>query len=129
MTASHGFNKSELDALEKDYAAALASLAEIDRTIYPPRYPQAVNLLMERLCREPWVDRNYRPDAIAQIRLKIAEASFDEIRSLLTATSRSERFCDGAWLAVLTKDELAPAIRRLGELVEGNESVDTSPPR
>ncbi len=69
--------------------------------------------------QSPWNDYSYNP-AEAGVMLQddalIGSASFDQIRVMLTACVRGERFSDGYWGAVLRDGRIQLLLYRLADL-------------
>jgi len=112
------FSSEELKLLENKYNLALASVDEIKQINYYPSYPAAISEFMACLVQSPWGDYNYKPEHVSTIMEKIESATFDEIRWVLTASNRAERFCDGSWRETLEKQKLTPVFKRLNALLE-----------
>ena len=85
---------------------------------YPTYSPVVVEFF--DLASQPWwVDGGYDPLAAGeQVRNDeaIATASLGQIKAMLTFCVRSERFCDGAWLAMLEQGRIVAILRRLQKL-------------
>ncbi len=73
-----------------------------------------------RLAGDPfWCDYAYDPAKAGKLLEDdtfIAQATLDEIKTLLTYCVRGERFCDGHWDAVLRSGRIAAILRRLAVL-------------
>ena len=82
-----------------------------------PDYPEEIRALMKYLSFSPWCDRGYQPSQTNSILARIDSATLDEVRSVLTAILRSERFCDGAWKRIMTDGTLQTVVTRAGQLV------------
>jgi hypothetical protein len=84
-----------------------------------PGYAADVEAFFRCASRSCWNDSGYDPvEAGAVIRDdgRIARATLDEIRTLLTLCVRSERFCDGAWDEALGTGRVQAVLRRLAVL-------------
>lgn len=110
-------SKSDLELLERNYQTALANVDKIKRTHGYPYYPKEISDFMHSLCFETWVNHSYRANEISNILSHIEQADFNEIREVLTAVSRAERFCDGSWEETLSTKMLDPVFARLREIV------------
>ena len=109
--------KVDLENLENKYQLALEHVDEIERINSYPRYPKEISDFMQVLTQEPWVNYSYRPTEISNILNNIEQANIDEIREVLTGTSRAERFCDGSWENSLQSRMLNPVFKRLREII------------
>ena len=71
-----------------------------------PIYTPDVMAFFSLAGQSPWNDYSYNPSAagaMLQDDAVIASASFDQIRVMLTACVRGERFSDGYWGAVVAR--------------------------
>jgi hypothetical protein len=91
-------------------------------TMRYPIYCEDV-LAFYRSAGQPWwSDYGYKPHAAAQMLADgegIAQATMDEIKTMLTYCVRGERFADGHWAAMLESGRVAAILRRLAVLREG----------
>ena len=83
-----------------------------------------------RLAGDPfWCNYAYNPTEAGKLLQDdafIAQATLDEIKTLLTYCVRGERFCDGHWDAVLQSGRITAILHRLTALVHtSNEKDDT----
>lgn len=106
----------DLEHLEGQYQLALANADKIERVSFYPKYPDEVSDFMQALSAPPWMI-SYRPEAVADIMKNIETANIDEIRGVLTGSSRAERFCDGAWEQVMETRMLDPVFERLRQIL------------
>jgi hypothetical protein len=90
-------------------------------TMRYPVYGKDV-LAFYRLAGQPWwSDYGYEPRAAAQMladMARIARATLDEIKTMLTYCVRGERFADGHWAAMLESGKVVAILRRLQVLRE-----------
>jgi len=90
-------------------------------TMFYPVYCEDV-LAFYRLAGQPWwADYGYEPRAAAQMladEARIARATLDEIKTMLTYCVRGERFADGHWAAMLKSGRIVAILRRLKALRE-----------
>jgi len=90
-------------------------------TMRYPLYCKDV-LAFYRLAGQPWwADYGYEPRAAAQMladEARIARATLDEIKTMLTYCVRGERFADGHWAAMLKSGRIVAILRRLKVLRE-----------
>ena len=79
-------------------------------------------LAFYRLAGQPWwSDYGYEPREAAEMLAdegRIARATMDEIRTMLTYCVRGERFADGHWAAMLESGKVVAILRRLDVLRE-----------
>lgn len=83
-----------------------------------PDYPSQIGDLMGYIANSPWCYPGYRPAAIREILENIDTADLTEIRSLLTAIFRSERFCSGAWKSALEEGMLNQVVSRAEQITK-----------
>ena len=90
-------------------------------TMRYPVYGEDV-LAFYRLAGQPWwSDYGYEPRAAAQMladEARIARATLDEIKTMLTYCVRGERFADGHWAAMIESGKVVAILRRLQVLRE-----------
>jgi hypothetical protein len=63
-----------------------------------------------------WCDYTYNPTEAGKLLQDdafIAQATLDEIKTLLTYCVRGERFCDGHWDSMLQSGRIQAILRRL----------------
>lgn len=95
------------------FAAAKNAVPEIEVKDGFPSYPSDIETFMALLLEPPWVAFDYDPFRTQEILDRVSEASFEDIRKLLTAIQRAERFCDGAWKASLEDGSIERIVARL----------------
>ena len=83
-----------------------------------PEYPGEIGELMRYISTSLWCNHQYKPTEVRGILTRLESADLDEIRSVLTAISRSERFCTGAWKSALDNGKLDPVVRRAEQLTK-----------
>jgi hypothetical protein len=69
-----------------------------------------------------WTDPGYQPQAAARLiedDARVATASLEQIRTLLTYCVRGERFCDGHWIALIDEGRLVAILERLQDIAAG----------
>ncbi len=84
-----------------------------------PEYAPAVSAFFSAAGKEPWRDYDYQPQAAGQMLqdpARVAAASLDELKSMLTFCVRGERFALGHWAAMLDGGHVRRLLERLGEL-------------
>ena len=89
-------------------------------------YPPEVADFFEAAGRDPWNDYGYSPKAAGKMIAepgRIANASLDEVRTMLTWCTRGERFCDGHWAAVIGDGKVLGLLDRLQALYDGMAAV------
>lgn len=90
-------------------------------TAYPV-YTADINLFFHYVCQPCWCDYDYaqkRAEDWLNDDAFIAQASLDEIRTMLTHAARGERFCAGYWGGLLKRCRVQAILRRLVELRHG----------
>lgn len=107
-----------LESLVADYQQALMAF----QAWRPSRgdyfdYPPELNAFMGRLQESPWVRYDYEPHQAVAIEQRLDQATLDDICCLLTAWSRAERFCDGAWYQIFEEQRLELVLWRLQVLI------------
>lgn len=105
----------DLKTLQTHLASALATVADTRWEGLYPQYPEAIPSLMGYIMSSPWGDHAYQPSRTSEILSRLDRADLAEIRSVLTAISRSERFGDGNWEAFLKSGTLTAVVQRAGE--------------
>jgi len=110
-------NLSDLDELERHYEKAIKALDKIEYRGFYPVYPTAITAFMRMLSQEPWVDYQYKPAEIPHILKTMDTASLEQLRWVLTAANRAERFSDGAWKNTLEHRQLDPVLKRMGQIL------------
>ena len=104
--------------LEPEWAGGDEIADNVVTTIYPV-YPDAVLALFRTAGQPWWADYQY-PNHQASKRLEdagfIAACSMDELRTMLTACVRGERFSDGFWAHCLQSGMMLRLLLRLAEL-------------
>lgn len=83
-----------------------------------PDYPKQISDLMTYITTSPWCNREYKPSETREILARLDTANLLEIMSVLTAISRSERFCTGAWQGALEKGMLDKVVSRAEQITE-----------
>ena len=108
---------SDLERLEAHFQSAMSARKDIRWSGLLVEYPEPVSALMLYLAEPPWCDFDYDPCDTERILGRMATADMAEVRSVLTAMFRCERFCDGGWEGALGDGTLASAVARARELV------------
>lgn len=108
---------NDMIELESKYELACNALNSIEYINGYPNYPKEIREFMGMLVQPPWGDSSYDPSKISNIMDSIENASFNDICWVLTAANRSERFCDGSWVAILKERKLSPVFKRIKVLV------------
>lgn len=114
--------RSLFDAAKAAFDAARAAGEPMRWEGSSPVYPPDVARLMNHVTASAWCDPGYDPAATAGLFERIPDLRLAEIRSLLTAIARSERFVGGAWWTVLEQDRM-PAILDRAEQLLGEETA------
>lgn len=84
-----------------------------------PAYDEDVYRFFELVAQKQWADYNYgdkAPHEILENPERIANASMEQIRAVLTYCARGERFGDGHWEYLLKEGKVAAVLRRLRSL-------------
>ena len=119
---------------QQDVARLLDAFARarrsVDRIAWDDKtwwsYPAEITAFFQLLSQAPWTDAQYQPARDLQ-RLDdaafLAAATPDELRAVLTAAMRAERFSEGAWKTMFDRKQLEPVMTRLAGLfgLEHNE--------
>lgn len=87
-----------------------------------PIYTDDVIAFFTEAGRPWWADYNYNPREAGPMLLddaRVAVASLEEVKSMLTYCVRCERFCDGAWGELLKTGRVAALLRRIEALTAG----------
>ena len=102
-----------VESLLSAYKAAVAEVSNIDKSGVYPIYPEAICEFMRILQVEPWVATDYQPSRIRELMKSVETATVTDVRWMLTAAARSERFGDGNWAGLLESKALEPVMQRL----------------
>lgn len=84
-----------------------------------PSYSHEIEHFFRAAAKSPWVDTNYLAKEIhnrLRERKFVANATLDDIRSILTHCVRGERFCSGHWASVVETGVLQAVLIRLEEI-------------
>jgi hypothetical protein len=111
-------NFNDLKDLEEKYSLAIEAtnrITPVENGYFD--YPDEISVFMSLLIKEPWVNHNYKPSEVSKIFSSIESATLGEVKSVLTGTSRSERFSSGCWKAALESRRLDPALKRLNVIL------------
>ncbi len=87
--------------------------------MYSRRYSEDVKGLLEASRAPAWRDADYiqkNADEVLSDPKRIAEASLQDIKTLLTFCVRAERFSEGYWGARVRGGEIAAILNRLATL-------------
>ena len=88
-------------------------------TIAWPVYEPIVQQFFDIAAQACWTDSTYHPAEIGEVirdPVRVAKASLDQIKSMLTWCVRGERFCDGHWGGVIEDGCIRNVLLRLQEL-------------
>ncbi len=86
-----------------------------------PTYPRKVEKFFRLASEEWWNAYGYTPEVAGELLESdeaIASASMDEVKWMLTACVRGERFSDGWWEHLIRNGRIARILKRLSELRE-----------
>ncbi|BBM03780.1 DUF6508 domain-containing protein [Microbulbifer sp. GL-2] len=106
-------NVKDVKDLVSAYNSAMSEVPNIDKSDHYPVYPDEISEFMRILQLDPWIANDYKPVRTREILDTIESASIKEVRWVLTAAARSERFGDGSWVKILEEKMLDPVIKRL----------------
>jgi hypothetical protein len=87
--------------------------------MYSRRYSDDVQGLLDASRAPAWRDADYgqkKADEILSDPKRIAVASLQDIKTLLTFCVRSERFAEGSWGSRVRSGEISAVLNRLAEL-------------
>ena len=82
-------------------------------------YADWVSAFFRLAAKDCWTDRTYRPGSVREFvedNARIATATLDQVKSMLTYCVRGERFCDGHWIALIDNGRLVAILKRLQQL-------------
>ncbi len=116
------FTQSDVAALEEGYLAAKAMLDQVTHPHGYPNYPAEISTFMKSLTSKPWGNTAYDPSKTMELLAHLDSAEPIDIRSILTAFGRGERFGDGYWIAMLESDHFPAVIARAKELAQPDEA-------
>lgn len=106
----------DFEALQSHFESAIAVQEMIAWKDGLPNYPVPISTFFNYITSSPWCDYQYDPADTNDILNRIDTANISEVRSALTAISRIERFCTGAWEDALENEYLSSVIERAREL-------------
>lgn len=122
--ASQQVTRADIDAL----LAFLPGFEEPERPFmlsspksYYPQYPDDVVAFFRLAARPPWTDTGYNPKQAGSMLKddeRVASATLDEVRAMLTFCVRGERFADGHRGSMLKHGRVQALLHRLAELRE-----------
>ena len=84
-----------------------------------PEYEEVVYQFFRAAARECWADYSYTSKNIGEVirePQRVARATLEEIKTMLTWCVRGERFCDGHWGGVIEGGYVRNVLLRLREL-------------
>ena len=110
--------KDDATRLREHLDAAIFVREQINCDGDYPEYPSAISGLMRYITSSPWCNQQYKPTETKEILTRLDTADLDDIRSVLTAVSRSERFCTGAWKNALADGRLDVIVSRAEQLIK-----------
>ena len=108
----------DLDELRGYFDAAISACDEIGIKDGYPVYPKPISEFMRYIASSSWCDHNYKPAETRDILSRIDSASISEVKSALTAVSRSERFSTGAWKTALVEGRISLVVERAAKILK-----------
>ena len=92
-----------------------------DGTLTMPwyEYNDTVEDFMGAIINAGWLDHDYDPATAQELLMDeraITYATIPQVRQMLTAVVRGERFCDGWWMSVIDDGRVRRVLERLGEI-------------
>lgn len=84
-----------------------------------PEYDKAVYNFFRVASKECWSDRDYASKKIAEVirdPQRVASATLQEIKAMLTWSVRGERFCEGHWASIINNGIIRNLLLRLRDL-------------
>jgi hypothetical protein len=108
-----------LGRLQAHFNSAMAVRHDIVWRGNYPEYPEPIAGLMNYIGSSPWCNDQYDPGDTGAIFDRLYSADLADVRTVLTAIYRSERFCDGGWEIYLSDGVLARVIERARHLIAG----------
>lgn len=82
-------------------------------------YNETVHEFMDTIRETGWLDYGYDPVDAQKLLMDeevIARATIPQIRQMLTAVVRGERFCDGWWMSIIDEGNVRRVLERLAEI-------------
>ena len=82
-------------------------------------YDETVHEFMDTIREGGWLDYGYDPVDAQKLLMDeeaIARATIPQIRQMLTAVVRGERFCDGWWMSIIDEGNVRRVLERLAEI-------------
>jgi len=108
----------DLNLLKAHYESAVADRDAMEWTGDSPDYPESIPALMTYVTSSAWCNQDYQPTETKEILGRLQSASLSEVCSVLTAISRSERFCTGSWKRVMEDGKMSLVVARAEELMK-----------
>ena len=120
-------NLDDFKCLKEHFDSAVAAQDNITWIGDYPEYPEAVTGLMRYIATSPWCYYEYQPGTTQGILDRLDSANLVDVRSVLTAISRSERFCTGSWRSALQEGRLSAVIERAKKITEAEQGMAGQP--
>lgn len=96
-----------------------ARLPDGSMSVSYPIYAADVMLFFDKAGAAAWSDKDYARKPVSRWLDDddfIANATLDQMKSLLTYCVRGERFCDGFWASLFQRGRIVKLLRRLEDL-------------
>jgi Family of unknown function (DUF6508) len=108
----------EFSQTEKDFVTWRSATPREDgvSTLPYPDYAPIVDQFRQLVSQEFWCDYHYQSaevDAMLGDETRIAIASLEQVKSMLTYFVRGERFCDGLQNRMIREGQIAAMLQRL----------------
>ncbi|KZM39329.1 hypothetical protein OA92_20795 [Marinomonas sp. SBI22] len=100
--------------------AADDEVANIKWEEHHPEYPDAINKLMTALGKSDLMFKDYRKHNFKGVIENINKADLEQLKCVITAILRSERWVTGSWKTHLEKGHLQSAIKQAINLKNEN---------
>jgi len=113
----------DLEAMRGLYKKAKAAVPLITcENGFDREYPREVSDLDTYIGESPWVHYEYSSFPWKKIQKDCSAATMEELRSVITAFSRGERFCSGFQESALKDGWLDEVLQRAEEIIQSGET-------
>lgn len=100
--------------------AAQNEIASMKWEEHHPKYPDAINKLMQALGKSDLMFKDYRKHNFKDVIENIQNANLEQLKCVITAIVRSERWVTGSWKTHLEKNHLQIAVKQAVTLTNEN---------